>query len=304
MKCPALRELRPARTEHSGLERLGMRVLFALVVWRHIPGSINHLEISAPNGLARWVDLRLLLDPQIFAWCRYALAVACALYVLRIGWSVALPYMALLSIATGTLINSTGAIAHYLQIVSLVLATQTAAHFYSLFATQRGPGATRRADAENLVIFWSQQAIVATYLVSALTKLLRTSGMWFFQSPLIAVQIIKTNDQEYYNRLESANYDAGLATADWMVQHPLLTGLVLSTGLLLELAAPAALFGRWYAAGVGIALVLFHTSVHQVMKLNFLYNEYLIWIYLVNVPFWVLLAFGALQRAGAKRRPV
>ena len=296
MNWRSWRELRPVQTEHNGFERLAMRVLFALVVWRHIPGSLDHLEISAPNGLARWVDQGFLLDPQIFAWCKYALAVACALYVLRIGWSVALPYMALLSISVGTLINSTGAIAHYLQIVSLVLATQTAAHLYSLFAERGVAHSTWRAEAENRVIFWSQQAIVATYVVSAFTKLLRTSGMWFFQSPLIAVQIVKTNDQEFYNRLETESYGVGLATAEWMVQHPLLTGLVLSTGLLLELAAPVALFGRWYAAGLGLALVLFHTSVHQVMKLNFLYNEYLIWIYLVNVPFWILLALRAVQR--------
>lgn len=296
MNWRSLRELRPTQTEHDGFERLAMRVLFAVVVWRHIPGSLDHLEISAPNGLARWADLRFLLDPQVFAWCKYALAAACALYVLRIGWSLVLPYMALLSIGVGTLINSTGAIAHYLQIVSLVLATQTAAHFYNLFTLRGVTGSAERAQAENRVIYWSQQAIVATYVVSALTKLLRTSGMWFFQSPLIAVQIIKTNDQEFYNRLETASFDVGVATADWMVQHPLLTGLVLSTGLLLELAAPVALLGRWYAAGIGVALVLFHTSVHQVMKLNFLYNEYLIWIYLVNVPFWVLLAFRAVQR--------
>ena len=303
MNLRAWRELRPVRTEHHLVERVAMRVLFAFVVWRHIPASLAHLEITAPNGLARWFDLRFLLDPQAFAWCRYALAAALVVYVLRIGWSVALPYMTLLSIGVGTVINSHGAIAHYLQIVSLVLGAQTAAHFYSLFAVRAESGAAYRAAAENRVIFWSQQAIVATYLVSALTKLLRTSGMWVFQSPLISVQIIKTNDQEYYNRLDAASYGAGAEIADWMVQHPLITGLVLSTGLLLELAAPVALLGRRYAAAIGVALVLFHTTVHQVMKLNFLFNEYLIWIYLVNVPFWVLLAFRAMQRRFARTSP-
>ena len=289
----------PMPREHHWTERLAMRVLFAAVVAWHVPGSLAHLEITAPNGPARWIDLRFLLDPQVYTMCRYALWVALALYVFRIGWSIALPYLALLSIAIGAIINSHGAILHYLQIVSLVLCAQTAAHFYSVFG-RRGEA---RAAAEDRVIWWSRQAIVATYLVSGLTKLIRTSGTWFFQSPLVAVQIIKTNEQDYYDQLDHTSYEAGASIAEWMVQHPLLVGLVLSTSLLLELTSPLALCSRVLAAGYGLALVLFHTTVHHVMKLSFLYNEYLLWIYLVNVPFWLVLAFrfssGKLRRRAA-----
>ncbi|MBA2433006.1 MAG: hypothetical protein H0V56_12975 [Chthoniobacterales bacterium] len=292
--------LQPRPVEHHAFERVAMRVLFAWVVWRHVPGSLAHLEITAPHGVARWFDLRFLLDPQVYTWCTYGLWVALALYVLRIGWSVALPYMAVLSIGVGTVINSQGAIAHYLQIVSLVLCAQTAAHFYSLFGIRDLTAAAYRAAAEDRVVRWSQQAIVATYLVSALTKLLKTNGLWFFQSPLLAVQITKTNDQDYYDRLDTASYEAGAAVAEWMVQNPLLVGLVLSTGLLLELTAPLVLFARWLALGYGLALVLFHMTVHQMMKLNFLFNEYLLWIYLVNVPFWILFALRFGQRRMAR----
>lgn len=292
--------LQPRPVEHHAFERVAMRVLFAWVVWRHVPGSLAHLEITAPHGVARWFDLRFLLDPQVYTWCTYGLWVALALYVLRIGWSVALPYLTVLSIGVGTVINSHGAIAHYLQIVSLVLCAQTAAHFYSLFGIRDLTGAAYRAAAEDRVVRWSQQAIVATYLVSALTKLLKTNGLWFFQSPLLAVQITKTNDQDYYDRLDTASYEAGAAVAEWMVQNPLLVGLVLSTGLLLELTAPLALFARWLALGYGLALVLFHMTVDQVMKLNFLFNEYLLWIYLVNVPFWILFALRFGQRRMAR----
>ena len=291
----------PRQIEYGAFERAAMRVLFAIVVAWHVPSSLAHLQITLPNGVARILDLHFLLDPQVFAIGRYLLWAALILYVLRIGWSVALPYMTAFSIAVGSVNNSHGAISHYLQIVSLVLCAQTAAHFYSLLRQNGEQGPAAAVRREQRVIYWSQQAIVATYLVSALTKLIRTSGMWFFQSPLIALQIIKTNDQDRYDNLGSGGYESASAIADWIVQNPLITGLVLSTGLLLELVAPIALFGRAFAFGYGVSLLLFHATVHRVMKLHFLYNEYLIWIYLVNVPFLVLLAVGALRLARAKR---
>ncbi len=289
-------KLRTAEIHYGWLERFAMRMLFALVVERHIPDSLSHLAISAPHGFAQLFDLRFLLEPSVFRFCRYLLWAALILYVLRLAWSLVLPYMMLLSIAVGTVINSRGAIAHYLQIVSLVLCAQTAAHFYGLYRARRQPEATP-AEGESRLIFWSQQTIVATYLVSGLTKLLHTSGLWFVQSPLIAVEIIKTTEQNYFNRLDAGTCGASLAIAEWMVRHPLATGLALGMGLLLELTSPLALLGRQWAAVFGIGLLIFHETVDRIMKLQFDYNEFLLWIFFVNVPFWAVWA----ARAGRAR---
>ena len=204
--------------------------------------------------------------------------------------------MTLLSIAVGTIANSQGAIGHYLQLVSLVLCAQTAAHFYDMLARRRGKENPDRTTGEDRVISWSQQAIVATYLASALTKLIHTSGMWFFQSPLIAVQILKATDSDYYDRLNPADYNAGLPIAQWIAAHPILVALVLGAGLILELTTPLALLGRRYALFYGVSLIAFHQSVQRLMKLSFAYNEYLIWIYLVNLPFWVWFVERRLRR--------
>ncbi len=287
---------RPAPIRYALFERAIMRVLFAVIVARHIPSSLAHFTISTPHGIGRVLDLHFLLDPATFAICRYLLWAALALYVARIGWSIALPYMTLLSIATGTIVNSQGAIGHYFQIVSLVLCAQTAAHFYDLFQKRVG------ALAEDRIVFWSQQAIVATYFTSALTKLIHTSGRWFFQSPMVAVQIIKTTDQDYYDRLDLAQRNAGLPLAEWILTHPLIVALVLGAGLLLELTSPLALLGRRFALFFGVSLIVFHESVQRLMKLDFAYNEYLIWVYLVNVPFW--LWFAARRLGGSKPLPV
>ena len=282
----------PHRVEYSSGERLLMRLLFAAIVVSHVPGSLAHLSITQPNGLAHLVDLRFLLDPEVFAFFRYAMWAALGAYVLRFAWSFVLPYLALFSIAVGSINNSRGAISHSIQIVSLVLLAQTVAHFYSRFRKTQEP----EPAGENRMIWWSQQAIVATYLVSALTKLINTGGMWFFQTPYIAVQIVKATNQTYYNVLDASGRDTSLAVADWIVRHPLLAGLILSGGLLLELGAPLALLGRRFALAIGLSLVLFHETVQRVMTLSFVWNEYLLWVYLVNVPFWVLLALRTVHR--------
>ena len=265
-----------------------MRALFALVVALHMPGGLPSDPLADPNGLARLVDLGFLSDPATFSLSQYLLWAALILYVFRIGWGLVLPYMTLLSIAVGSLQNSRGAIGHHLQIVSLVLLAQTASYFYSRFVRDRNQrDRSARAADEDRMINWSQQAIAATYLVSGLTKLINSHGMWVLQSPLVAVQIVKTTEQDYYNTLDPARYGVGLATAEWIVQHPLLVTVMAAAGLILELTAPLLLLGRRWALFYGLALVLFHESIHRVMKLHFANNEYLIWIYLVNVPFWV-----------------
>ncbi|MDQ6623920.1 MAG: hypothetical protein M3Y86_10630, partial [Verrucomicrobiota bacterium] len=252
--------------------------------------------LNVPNGLAHFLDLRFLFNPQTFAFCRYGMEAALALYVLRLGLALVLPYLALLSIATGSTYNSQGAISHHLQIVSLVLLAQTAAYFYGLVRRKTNPASETNAARESRLVFWSQQAIVATYVVSALTKLIRTHGLWFFQTPNIAVQIIKTTEQDFHDWLNPASLTSGIAVADWMLQHPLLIGLMVSFGLILEIGTPIALLGRPYALVYGLALLAFHHSVREVMKLTFANNEYLIWIYFVNVPFWVLFTIDALRR--------
>lgn len=286
--------LRPAPIHFAWYERLAMRVLFALVLERHIPASLSHLTITAPNGVARIIDVRFLLEPSAFAVGRSLLLAALVLYVLRVGWSIALPYITLFSIGVGTIINSQGAISHYLQIVSLVLLAQTAAHFYSLSGKGKA-AASEGLSREDLLVNWSQQTIAAVYLVSALTKLIHTKGAWILQSPLIAVQIIKTTEQDYYDRLHPAGLQAGLRVAEWITLHPLLVMLIMTGGLLLELSAPLLLLGRGWAACYGLALVAFHETVGRVMQLHFTYNEYLIWIYLVNVPFWVWLGWRRMR---------
>ncbi len=287
-------KLRAAAIEYEWYERFAMRCFFAFALSKLIPISLEAFPITTPNGLARLFDLRFLLNPETFAICRACFLFALVLYAMRIGWSIVLPFLTLAAVLVGTVINSNGAISHYSQIVSLVLCAQTVAHFTNVFHRRQN---LTNAQNEYRVIFWSQQAIVATYLVSGLTKLLRTSGMWIIQSPKVALQIIKTTDQDYYDRLDLASRSHGQVIADWIVHHPLPVALLLGAGLVLELTTPLALLGRIWALVYGLSLIAFHESIQRVMKLGFPFNEYLAWIYLVNVPFWIYVLSRLLRGA-------
>ena len=271
-------------------EHVAMRLLFAAVVAHHLPAAPAFDQLPKPNGLARLLDLSFLLDPSIYAVCRYAFYAALLLYVLRTGWSLALPYLTFLSIAAGSVFNSQGAISHHLQIVSLVLLAQTAAHFYSLIRTRRAGISNDPLRREARVVQWSQQAIAATYFVSALTKLIHTSGAWILQSPMVVLQIIKTNDQNFYDNLDPAFGGSGHSLAEWLAHHPLLVGAAMTAGLLVEITSPLLLLGRRWAVFYGLTLLAFHQTLDRVMHLPFIYHQFLLVIYLINVPFWIMLA--------------
>ncbi len=90
-----------------------------------------------------------------------------------------LPIALLANVTATAIVNSQGAIQHAFQIVSLVLLAQTAAHFYGLWRCRSGEAGEALEDR---TIWWSQQTVVAVYLVAGITKLLVTKGLWPLQA--------------------------------------------------------------------------------------------------------------------------
>ncbi len=275
---------------HGPVERVAMRGLFALLLFWLTPAAPPVSFLPHPNGLAAVLPLDFFLHPGIYAVIRVAVWVALALYLVRRWTGLALVCLTLFFIATGSVMNSQGAISHSRQIVALVLLAQTAAHFFHRW---RGHGTGSKG--EDLLIFWSQQAIAASYLVAGISKIINSGGIWVLQTPRSAVQIVKTWDQSYYDRLEPGLRETGATLAEWILAHPGLVMAVGAGGLLLELSAPLLLLGRRYALAYGAALLAFHGAIERTMQLQFENNEYVIWIYLVNVPFWTLALFHRLQ---------
>ncbi len=268
-------------------ERLLMRGLFAWLVWLATPAVLFVNGIPAPNGLARMLDLRFLLDPQIYSYARMGLAAALILYALRVVVWLALPVALFVNVAANAVLNSQGAIQHAFQIVSLVLLAQTAAHFYGLWRRRHGE---ERALLESRAIWWSQQTIVAVYLLAGLAKLIVTKGLWPFQARWIGVSISKSAYQSFYDTFDRADLEQQLALANFAAAHGWIVALIAATGLLLELGAPLMLINRAWALLGGVALLCFHLGLDYSMRLTFIYNQWLLLIFMINAPYWIVTA--------------
>lgn len=266
-------------------ERIVMRALFAWIVWRATPGALIVNGIPSPNGMTRIFDLQFLLDPQVFAWARVALAAALLLYVARLAVWLALPVALFVHCAANAITNSQGAIQHAVQIVSLVLLAQTAAHFFGLWRRRNGE---ERHLLEDRAIWWSQQTIVAVYLAAAITKLVVTKGLWVYQAQWLGVGVAKSAYQSFYNTFNQADLEQRLALANFAASHGWIVALVAAIGLLIELSSPVMLINRVTAALFACALLGFHISLDYTMRLTFLYNQWLLIIFMINAPYWIV----------------
>ncbi len=287
----------------SFCERIVMRALFAWIVWRATPGVLIVNGIPSPNGMTRIFDLHFLLDPQVFAWARLVLAAALFLYVARLAVWLALPVALFVHCAANAITNSQGAIQHAVQIVSLVLLAQTAAHFFGLWRRRDGEA---RPVLEDRAIWWSQQTIVAVYLAAGITKLFVTKGLWIYQAQWLGVGVAKSAYQSFYDTFNQVDLQQQLAVANFAASHGWIVALIAATGLLLELGSPLMLINRVTAALLACALLGFHISLDYTMRLTFIYNQWLLLIFMINAPYWIVTAaqkLPGLRRAGAATSP-
>jgi hypothetical protein len=274
-----------------------MRLLFAWIVWRATPSGLVVNGIPSPNGITRIIDLHFLLQPHAVSIARMVLAAALVLYVVRVLVWLALPSALLVNLALAGILNSQGAIQHAAQIVSLVLLAQTAAHLYGLWRRHQGE---ERARLEDRAIWWSQQTIVAVYLLAGITKLMVSKGLWIFQARWIGVSIAKAAYQGYHDTLNQVDLEQKLAIANFAAAHGWIVALIAASGLILELGSPLMLINRRWAASLGCLLLFFHLALDQTMRLTFIYNQWLLIIFMINLPYW-LVAGTQKIRSGRRR---
>ncbi|HET7239421.1 MAG TPA: hypothetical protein VFI76_10350, partial [Terrimicrobiaceae bacterium] len=187
----------------SPLEGFFLRFLFGLVVAFSLSLQVPFHEQPHPVGLARFFDLTWLADPQNLSIYRGVIYLLLILYAA--GWllPIVLPVLAVGHALMFTLYNSQGFTHHGYQIVSLTLVAQAATVLY--YTALKG---LRLQSPDPLLNAWllvqSQVVVTGTYLVSFLTKVLATGGMWFWNAHYIALDLIKTQRQHYFSRLDPA----------------------------------------------------------------------------------------------------
>lgn len=289
----------------AGYEHFLMRALFAGVVWHLLQGQIYEVGQPLPVGLARIFDFTFLEPDKIQKWCNIGAAACLLIYIWGRFLALVLPPLCFLVLGYGALVNSQGAATHHMQVVGLVLLVQTVWYLWRAVAGRLriDPSSARtRQDAHRMAPWLSMQTVAATYVVTAITKLYESGGNWIRDAKFFPLQLEKAQQSDYYNRLENASREGewfgGLnqAITDAFMASPGLCRAVLASGLVLELFAFLALWGRKSAAAYGLLLILFHLSISRVMSLNFDLNIYLLAIFFINVPFWLRRPFTSSGR--------
>ena len=272
-------------------ELLIMRTLFAYVVYMTLPsqGQIYDTQ-TVPNGIAQFVDLTFLANDGVYPALKIALVIALAIYASGFMLPLVLPFILISQVMVRTLFNSQGWVHHGVQMVSLALLAQTIVVLtFAVYRLVKGKPFpfTEGRTAGSYFLFYTQMAIVSIYVVSVVSKVDRSDGQWFVKSHYIGLHVVKAERDRYYGKLQPPE-PGDVPAARLMLAHPNLTRLFLGAGVLLEFFAFVALYGRGAAALIALALIGFHRSIAALMSIYFHFNEMLLVIFLINLPFWIV----------------
>ncbi len=283
------------------LEAFLARILLAGLVWYSLEDGVDFSSQPHPAGLAAFFDLTWLSDPGMQTAWRVGAGVALAFYAAGIALPIALPTVTLAHILPFTLMNSQGFTHHGHQVISLLLLWQTLTvwvHAVRFGSWWLPPPALLRA----WTLVQSQVILTGVYLVSVLSKLDASNGKWIMNSAYIPMDMVKTQRQNYLNKLDP-QFAGDPPMAAWLLDNPWIARAMFGGGFLLEAFAWLAIGTRWPALAVGLAIIGMHRSIHHLMGLSFDQNEKLCWIYLVNLPWIASLALIAAWRAVRHGRP-
>ncbi len=314
--------LRPPVIHYAAWEQILMRGLFAVLVLMNVPDLSKFSAQPKPNGLARvfgW-DFTWLADPGVLGRLRlvglpqlvdfsgvgvilWIMIVAAILYTIGLLPWLSTGFLLAVSVAVGTLRNSQGAINHQDQMMCYVLLAQWivalwALGFHRSAALFRLPR-EQRPDGRtwgDWMIFASLQAIAACYVIAGLIKLINTDGRWPLQLPNLAVQLVKSSEQEFYNWLRPVANPVSDATTQLVIHHPWLAIVLFVPGLVVELGAFLALYSRVHALVVGVGCLGLHLLADWMMNLAFPENMQIVTIFLIAPWFWVAWAMSRFRR--------
>jgi hypothetical protein len=225
-----------------------------------------------------------VVDTVHWRWLQRGLWVLVLAYVAGIGLPIASLTLALYAAVVGGLRFSQGGVGHAWQGTALVLLAQAAAfvRFGAVGGLWTGwPSPDARA-AQRVAVFWCQQALVAVYLTSGVTKLLRSRWEWVSRSRRLPLQIVKAAEQQFHEALDVAARDRQIARAERLAARPGLTRLAAALGLAVEVASPLFLVGPGMTFAGGVLLILFHRVNGAVLGHRFGQLQVLLLILMAN----------------------
>lgn len=283
-------------THYADWELRVMRLLFAVLVFAYLTKP-SVAALPHPNGVAQFVDLTFLADARVFGALKGLMLVPLTLFVWGRWMSLSLTYILALWVGSWTLEQSQGAIGHASQIVALVLLAMWLGYAVGPWFWRRTGFRQPGLTLDDLSMYWVQQMIAAAYVVAGVSKLVRSGVQlapllprWLADVQYIPVQIVKTHHEAYYTLPNPELLERSQRLAGFFALHPDLTRLFFGGGLAVELLAFLLLINRAWAAWIGLSMLVMHVMVELTMELRFTMNQLVVLVFLVNVPYWAVIA--------------
>lgn len=274
---------------HAWWETLSMRCIIAWATWHTLRQPSPFVQQPQPHGLAVWgVDFTWLGRAELSLYLLPLWAACLLLYVANVFPVLTLFPVLVASIGLGVLGNSQGGIGHTTQVLTVVLLAQWMAYVWAAVQPRTRLPMPRSFTRQQLAADWGRQALAASYVVSAITKLIESGGDWISDTPYFGLQVVKSEGMGFYDHLVPRIAESSAWLGQWMVDHPMLTAMILAAALPLELLVFLGLNNRRIALFFGVTLYAFHSTVTEVMQLGFLYHKLLLLALFVNPVFWLV----------------
>ncbi|MBS1625098.1 MAG: hypothetical protein JST83_13815 [Bacteroidetes bacterium] len=279
--------------QYGDTEWLCLKVSFA--IWYYLQATAMLFQYASapyPSGILSFSGTYYLMLVPVKIAIAIILFALMALYVLEIRIALVTLVIFVLSIFIFAIGESNGVMGRD-GLMSLTWVGQSLA--YMLYNAGSAPDLRRNRFQFPL------QAIAAVYTLAAISKLVASPLHWVSDSPYLTLQIIKSFDYAYYTSGDPSLHAAGIARAQFILQHPQLTKLLLAGSLLLELCAFVLLTGRRPALIYALLLLSMHLGITYFMNIFFPHISIPTLLFAVNPLYIVIVPFLGRRKTAATR---
>lgn len=134
-------------------------------------------------------------------------------------------------------------------------------------------------------IHYTVQVVVASYTLSALSKLITSGFSWFYDAKYMVLQMLKSNQTHYFDGIVS--YESIHSwKVDFVLNNPIFIATLLLGALLIELTSSIGLINTKTRLIYGILLLIMHIGIF--FFFNILIFPFIIpmVLFMIN-PFWL-----------------
>ena len=233
---------------------------------------------SAPiqRGIFTWFNFEFIENP---IWRYLILSISLIftlMYLFEKSMTISTLGLFAISVFTFSLEESNGILSRA-SLLSFVFFAQFLAYFIHRYYP--------KLDHKQLRFTFSIQAVVAAYVLSAISKL-SVSGMeWASNSKYLSLQILKSFHYKFVNSAESSILKEGIEFASFVQDNQnIITGL-LTISLILELFAWISIGSKKRAIIYGILLLFMHIGIKLSMDISLVTISGPMLIFMVNPLF-------------------